>query len=160
MLRHFSGKDELLVAALAQRDEDEEKLAAQIQQSGMAGEGILGAVLRDAFEHPDYQRNWMALAIAATDPAHPAHPIPPRPLPRNPWAPRSFHETGHQPLGRGTRCLSGTADRVRVICGPPPLPRPLPTDSELPTVTTFFTDHSGQWTTSSTHPGAIHQMNE
>lgn len=37
LLRHFSGKDELLLAALAQREEDEEKLAEQIIQSGLAG---------------------------------------------------------------------------------------------------------------------------
>ncbi|MFI7708715.1 TetR/AcrR family transcriptional regulator [Nonomuraea sp. NPDC049480] len=73
LLRHFSGKDELLLSALAQREEDEEKLAEQILQSGLAGGSVLVAVLRDEFKNPDYQRNWMALAIAATDPAHPAH---------------------------------------------------------------------------------------
>ncbi|XVQ07190.1 TetR/AcrR family transcriptional regulator [Spirillospora sp. CA-255316] len=73
LFRHFSSKDELLLAALAQREEDEEKLAARILESGMAGESVLSAVLSDEFNNPDYQRNWMALAIAATDPAHPAH---------------------------------------------------------------------------------------
>ncbi|MEV6341103.1 TetR/AcrR family transcriptional regulator [Nocardia vinacea] len=73
LLRHFSGKDELLVAALNQRDEDEEKLAAQILAGGTAGESVLSEVLRAEFDDPDYQRNWMALAVAATDPAHPAH---------------------------------------------------------------------------------------
>lgn len=73
VLRHFSDKDELLLAALTQREEDEEKLAAQILESGMTRESVLGEVLREEFEDPGYQRNWMALAIAATDPAHPAH---------------------------------------------------------------------------------------
>ncbi|WP_433715107.1 TetR/AcrR family transcriptional regulator [Nocardia sp. CA-084685] len=73
LLRHFSGKDELLVAALNQRDADEEKLAAQILEAGTAGESVLGEVLRAEFDDPGYQRNWMALAVAATDPAHPAH---------------------------------------------------------------------------------------
>ncbi|MFI7671748.1 TetR/AcrR family transcriptional regulator [Nocardia sp. NPDC049526] len=73
LLRHFSGKDELLVAALNQRDEDEEKLAAQILAGGTAGESVLSEVLRAEFDDPDYQRNWMVLAVAATDPAHPAH---------------------------------------------------------------------------------------
>jgi AcrR family transcriptional regulator len=73
LLRHFAGKDELLLAALAQREEDEERLAARILGSSIAGERVLGAVLRDEFADPDYQRNWMALAVAATDPAHPAH---------------------------------------------------------------------------------------
>ncbi|WP_083896223.1 TetR/AcrR family transcriptional regulator [Nocardia jiangxiensis] len=73
LLRHFSGKDELLVAALAQRDEDEEKLATQIRASGTAGASVLSEVLRGEFDNPDYQRNWMAFAIAATNSAHPAH---------------------------------------------------------------------------------------
>lgn len=73
LLRHFSGKDELLLAALAQRERDEEELAARILESGMSGESVLSAVLRDEFDNPEYQRNWMALTIAATDPAHPAH---------------------------------------------------------------------------------------
>lgn len=73
LLRHFAGKDELLLAALAQREQDEEHLAARVLGSRMAGERVLGAVLRDEFDDPDYQRNWMALAVAATDPAHPAH---------------------------------------------------------------------------------------
>jgi AcrR family transcriptional regulator len=73
LLRHFSGKDELLLAALAQREADEEKLAEQILHSGLTGGSVLSAVLREEFENPGYQRNWLALSIAATDPAHPAH---------------------------------------------------------------------------------------
>lgn len=73
LLRHFSGKDQLLVAALSQRDEDDEKLAAKILAAGTAGESVLSEILREEFDHPDYQRNWMALALAATGPAHPAH---------------------------------------------------------------------------------------
>ncbi|WP_109524620.1 MULTISPECIES: TetR/AcrR family transcriptional regulator [Nocardia] len=73
ILRHFSGKDELLLAALAQREADEEALADRIIQAGARRESILSEVLRDEFGSPDYQRNWMALAIAATDSSHPAH---------------------------------------------------------------------------------------
>lgn len=73
LLRHFSGKDELLLAALTQREADEEAQAARIIAAGASSESILSEVLRDEFDHPGYQRNWMALAIAATDPAHPAH---------------------------------------------------------------------------------------
>ncbi|WP_329344962.1 TetR/AcrR family transcriptional regulator [Streptomyces sp. NBC_01352] len=73
LLRHFSGKEELLLAALAQREADEEEQAARILAAGMAGSAVLGAVLADEFEDPEYQRNWLALAIAATNPAHPAH---------------------------------------------------------------------------------------
>ncbi|WP_425826228.1 TetR/AcrR family transcriptional regulator [Streptomyces fractus] len=73
LLRHFSGKEELLLAALAQREADEEEQAARIVASGVAQAAVLGAVLADEFADPEYQRNWLALAIAATDPAHPAH---------------------------------------------------------------------------------------
>ncbi|MFG2026483.1 TetR/AcrR family transcriptional regulator [Streptomyces sp. NPDC048825] len=73
LLRHFSGKEELLLAALAQREADEEEQAARIIAAGTAGPAVLGAVLADEFADPDYQRNWLALAIAATSPTHPAH---------------------------------------------------------------------------------------
>ncbi|PRB58230.1 TetR/AcrR family transcriptional regulator [Microbacterium sp. MYb45] len=73
LLRHFSGKEELLPAALAQREEHEEDLAARIMTAHVPGEQILSAVLADEFAHPDFQRNWMALTVAATNPEHPAH---------------------------------------------------------------------------------------
>jgi len=73
LLRHFSGKEELLPAALAQREEHEEDLAARMMTTRVAGEQILSAVLADEFAHPDFQRNWMALTVAATNPEHPAH---------------------------------------------------------------------------------------
>lgn len=73
LLRHFSGKDELLLAALTQRERHEEELAARIIESGMSGPGVLSAVLREEFSDPIYLRSWMALAIAATHPDHPAH---------------------------------------------------------------------------------------
>lgn len=73
LLRHFSGKDELLLAALARREEHEEELAARIVESGMSSPNVLSAVLREEFADPEYQRSWMALAIAATHPDHPAH---------------------------------------------------------------------------------------
>jgi AcrR family transcriptional regulator len=73
LLRHFKGKDELLLAALAQSDADDEVLAEQIMASELPPEKILGAVLRDEFDRPDYQRNWLMLTVAATDPDHPAH---------------------------------------------------------------------------------------
>ena len=73
LLRHFSGKDELLLTALAQHESDEEALAERIAQSKLPPGRILSAVLADEFAAPDYQRNWMALAVAATSPDHPAH---------------------------------------------------------------------------------------
>ena len=34
---------------------------------------MLSTVLREEFTHPDQQRNWLAIAVAATNPDHPAH---------------------------------------------------------------------------------------
>ena len=73
LLRHFASKDELLLAALAQRDEDDEELARRIMGSKVPAEQVLSTVLRDEFTHPDQQRNWLAIAVAATNPDHPAH---------------------------------------------------------------------------------------
>ena len=39
----------------------------------MPREQVLATVLRDEFAHPDQQRNWLAITIAATNPSHPAH---------------------------------------------------------------------------------------
>ena len=73
LLRHFASKDELLLAALAQRDEDDEELARRIMSSKVPAAQVLSTVLREEFTHPDQQRNWLAIAVAATNPDHPAH---------------------------------------------------------------------------------------
>jgi len=73
LLRHFAGKDELLLAALAQRDADDEELARQIMQSRVPAEQVLTGVLREEFAHPEHLRNWLAITVAATNPDHPAH---------------------------------------------------------------------------------------
>ena len=73
LLRHFASKDELLLAALAQRDEDDEELARRIMSSKVPAQQVLSTVLREEFTHPDQQRNWLAIAVAATNPDHPAH---------------------------------------------------------------------------------------
>ena len=73
LLRHFASKDELLLAALARRDEDDEELARRIMGSKVPAEQVLSTVLREEFTHPDQQRNWLAIAVAATNPDHPAH---------------------------------------------------------------------------------------
>lgn len=36
-------------------------------------ERVLSSVLREEFAHPEQQRNWLAITVAATDPTHPAH---------------------------------------------------------------------------------------
>jgi AcrR family transcriptional regulator len=73
LLRHFAGKEELLLAALAQREADDAELATRIVESRMPAESILSALLREEFAHPEHQRNWLAISIAATKPDHPAH---------------------------------------------------------------------------------------
>lgn len=73
LLRHFPGKDDLLLAALAQREADDEELARRISESDAPADKILSTVLREEFEHPEQQRNWLAIAVAATKPEHPAH---------------------------------------------------------------------------------------
>ena len=73
LLRHFASKDALLLAALALRDEDDEELAQRIMGSKVPSEQVLSTVLRDEFAHPDQQRNWLSIAVAATNPDHPAH---------------------------------------------------------------------------------------
>ena len=73
LLRHFASKDELLLAALAQRDEDDEELARRIMGSQVPAERVLSSVLREEFAHPEQQRNWLAITVAATNPDHPAH---------------------------------------------------------------------------------------
>ena len=73
LLRHFASKDDLLLAALAQRDLDDEELARRIMQSRVPAERVLSSVLADEFAHPEHQRNWLAITVAATNPDHPAH---------------------------------------------------------------------------------------
>jgi TetR/AcrR family transcriptional regulator, transcriptional repressor of aconitase len=73
LLRHFATKDDLLLAALAQRDADDLELARSIMQSKVPREQVLSNILREEFEHPEELRNWLAITIAATNPNHPAH---------------------------------------------------------------------------------------
>ncbi len=73
LLRHFADKGELLVAALAQRDADDEEFARHIMESRVPPEQVLSAVLRNDFSHPEQGRNWLAITVAATNPDHPAH---------------------------------------------------------------------------------------
>ena len=73
LLRHFATKDDLLLAALAQRDADDADLARSIMQSQVPRERVLTGILQEEFAHPEHLRNWLAITIAATNPNHPAH---------------------------------------------------------------------------------------
>ncbi|MET4538489.1 AcrR family transcriptional regulator [Arthrobacter bambusae] len=73
LLRHFATKDDLLLAALAQRDADDSELARRIIQSNVPKDKVLSTLLQEEFARPDHMRNWLAITIAATSPTHPAH---------------------------------------------------------------------------------------
>ncbi|QSZ48664.1 TetR/AcrR family transcriptional regulator [Arthrobacter sp. D5-1] len=73
LLRHFATKDDLLLAALAQRDLDDAELANRIMESKVPREKVLSSILQEEFAHPEHLRNWLAITIAATNPNHPAH---------------------------------------------------------------------------------------
>lgn len=73
LLRHFANKDELLIAALAQRDADDEEFALRIAESQIPADRVLSEVLRNEFSRPEQSRNWLAISVAATNPEHPAH---------------------------------------------------------------------------------------
>lgn len=73
LLRHFATKDDLLLAALAQRDADDMDLARSIMESKVPRERVLSSLLQEEFAHPEQLRNWLAITIAATNPGHPAH---------------------------------------------------------------------------------------
>ncbi|TLM83569.1 TetR/AcrR family transcriptional regulator [Pseudarthrobacter sp. NamE2] len=73
LLRHFATKDDLLLAALAQRDADDMELARSIMESKVPRERVLSSLLQEEFAHPEQLRNWLAITIAATNPGHPAH---------------------------------------------------------------------------------------
>lgn len=73
LLHHFASKDELLLAALAQRDADDEEFARHIMESRVPAEQVLSGVLANEFAHPEQSRNWLAITVAATNPEHPAH---------------------------------------------------------------------------------------
>ncbi|WP_227468080.1 TetR/AcrR family transcriptional regulator [Microbacterium sp. YJN-G] len=73
LLRHFASKDALLLAALAQRDADDEEFARHIMESDVPAERVLSGVLENEFAHPEQVRNWLAITVAATNPDHPAH---------------------------------------------------------------------------------------
>ena len=53
LLQHFATKDDLLVAALDQRDADDLELAQRIMQSRLPADRVLSAVLEDDFARPE-----------------------------------------------------------------------------------------------------------
>lgn len=70
---HFAGKDELLIAVLAQRDGEEREQAEREVEGFDAFIAFLGRVLLHHQEAPELMRLWTELAVAASRPDHPAH---------------------------------------------------------------------------------------
>ncbi|WP_084079554.1 TetR/AcrR family transcriptional regulator [Demequina sp. NBRC 110057] len=73
VLRHYADKDELLVAALELRDQEDAAVSERLQDAHATRSEIIDAIFRQEFADPGLQRNWLALTIAATHPDHPAH---------------------------------------------------------------------------------------
>ncbi|MEU5259823.1 helix-turn-helix domain-containing protein [Amycolatopsis sp. NPDC021455] len=71
---HFAGKDELLMAVLAQRDADERAAGEREAEQTFGGlAAYLARLLRSHQEAPELMRLWAELAVAASRPDHPAH---------------------------------------------------------------------------------------
>ncbi len=111
LLRHFASKDELLLAALTQRDADDEALAHAIMEAPVPAERVLSSVLRDEFAHPERQRNWLAITVAATNPEHPAHAF----FTTRREKMRLHFTDGRLPLGDDTEELSADAKVTMVM---------------------------------------------
>ncbi|MHB9856896.1 TetR/AcrR family transcriptional regulator [Streptomyces sp. YIM S03343] len=76
MLHHFSSKEELLTAVLAQRDADEQKRGTSLTDPvgpRMSAAAFLAGVLREHQKAPELMRLWTELAVAASRPGHPEH---------------------------------------------------------------------------------------
>lgn len=110
LLRHFRSKDELLLAALALRDADDEELARRIMSAEIPAERVLSSVLEDEFAHPDRQRNWLAITVAATNPDHPAHDFFVARRDRM----REYFSSGSLDLSRGSESLTAD-DKVTML---------------------------------------------
>jgi AcrR family transcriptional regulator len=71
---HFAGKDELLMAVLAQRDAEEQSAGErEVENTFDSFATYLGNLLRAHQETPELMRLWAELAVAASRPDHPAH---------------------------------------------------------------------------------------
>ncbi len=73
VLRHFGSKEELLLAALERRDEENNSVIAELKAREATRQEYLETIHGAEFDDPAQQRNWLALRIAATNPEHPAH---------------------------------------------------------------------------------------
>jgi AcrR family transcriptional regulator len=77
LLHHFSGKEELLIAHLEQRDAASKERATRLFPDGPADPAevarFVGDLMRARLAEPEMVRLWAELTVAASRPAHPAH---------------------------------------------------------------------------------------
>jgi AcrR family transcriptional regulator len=72
ILRHFTGKEDLLVAVL--QHWDEHQIRNEQQADGLAFFESLRGITRFNMEHPGLLQLYITLGMEAVDPQHPAHP--------------------------------------------------------------------------------------
>jgi AcrR family transcriptional regulator len=73
LLRHFSGKPELLIEVLRQRDTTARARVDELAPAGASAAAVTSRILRDELRDPAMLRLWATLEPAAARPDHPAH---------------------------------------------------------------------------------------
>jgi AcrR family transcriptional regulator len=73
LLRHFSGKPELLLEVLRQRDTTARARADELLAAGASATATASRILQDELRDPEMLRLWATLEAAAARPDHPAH---------------------------------------------------------------------------------------
>jgi AcrR family transcriptional regulator len=73
LLHHFRDKDELLAAALTQRDVQDTERAMAAAAAGLPPAERLTEILEHNLRSPELVRTWAVLSAAASSPDHPAH---------------------------------------------------------------------------------------
>lgn len=73
LMHHFRDKNELLAAALTQRDAQDTERAASAAVAGLPPADRLTEILEHNLRSPELVRTWAVLSAAAASPDHPAH---------------------------------------------------------------------------------------
>ena len=72
LLHHFANKDAVLVALMAQRDEEESE-SSRAEPDSTTAARFVGDLIRDHQKTPELMRLWTELAASGSRPDHPAH---------------------------------------------------------------------------------------
>jgi len=73
LLHHFRDKNELLAAALTERDAEDLERSRVDAAAGLSAAGRLTRVLERNLASPEMVRTWAVLSAVASSPDHPAH---------------------------------------------------------------------------------------